>query len=486
MTTMHRFNLRQFWRRIQIVSLCTGVSIGISYSLALAEDSPKLPDRVSERVKKTALPQDKQPNDKADEKRKSERKDEKVDKNGKDETGENDENGKKNREPFPPPMWAEATLNLSDCLAIAREKNPAVQAAMASMRASELGSRSLDNLNTFAARLTPDLPFRQQQSQRGISLAHAEVCKVQSEIIYDVTRLYYTFVYARQQEKPTTEIIEQMEVFYDIADELLKSGAQQDLNQFTLFRMEDAISEIRKARITARNGQERSLAALKEAMGVPQNLSFLPRDAELPIMAGSVTAEQVQVFAVSRRPEMAQAAAGVDAFRLEVCAQNAVQYRQRVQTLASGSDLHSRMVPAPLRNGEYRPGAIPPEMPGILVGKREDRVARAQAHSSKQESVYEKVQNLVSLEAQNGYLNWQAATDRMKLATQRYESSQKMVKLSRDNAQVLRKYDVLIVNEALAAKAQAEYLEAAHQLILALVTLERVTAGGVRPDFPSK
>lgn len=393
---------------------------------------------------------------------------------------------KKEKEKFGPAVTSDVKLGLGECIAIAMERQPNLRASYASLRATELGSRSLSTLGPIARMLSPDLPFRRQQADRGLTIGQADVVKVQSETVYDVTRLYYTFVYARQQEITATDIIDQMDVFYDIAKELVEQGAQPDLNQFSLFRMEDAIAEVKKPRITARTGQLKSLAALKEAMGVEQSYSFIPKDLEMPLMGGEVTQDQVTSFAMSRRPELILASAGVDAFRLEICAQNAVTRRQKVPTLASGSDLHARSVPAPHRNGEYRPGALAPEMPANLVGSREDRVARAREYSNRQETVLEKTRNLVELEATNAYLDWYASAERLKLAKTRFESSQKMVDLSRKSAPNIRKYDQLILNEALAAKSQAEYLEAVYENIKALATLERVTTGGVKPDFPQK
>jgi outer membrane protein TolC len=393
---------------------------------------------------------------------------------------------KKDREKPGPAVVSDTTLSLQDCIAIAMEKQPNIRAAYASLRATEIGTRSLTKLGPLAKILSPDLPYRKMQAERGGTIGQADVLKVQQEAVYDVTRLYYTFIYARQQENTATEIIEQMEVFYDIAKELVEQGAQPNLNQFSLFRMEDAIAEVKSPRVTARTGQRKALAALKEAMGVEQSFSFVPRDLEMPLMGGEVTEEQVVSFALSRRPEMVLASAGVDAFRLEVCAQNAIPRRQKVPTLAFASDLHSRSVPSAHRNGEYRPGALSPEMPPNLVGSREDRVARAREYSNRQESVLEKTRNLVELEATNSYLDWLASVERLKIAKARFESSLKMIDLSRKSAPNIRDYGQLIINEGLAAKAQADFLEAVYENIKALATLDRVTAGGVKPDFPQK
>lgn len=392
----------------------------------------------------------------------------------------------KKPEKLGPVVTSDRTLNLHECLAVALERQPNIKASLATLRATEVGGRSLSNLSRLARLFTPDLCYRQQQAAKGLTTAQADILKVQYETIYDVTRLYYTFIYARQQEATATDIIDQMETYLDIARDLVKQGVDPaNLNQVTLFRMEDAIAEIKKPRITARNGQLLALAALKEAMGVEQAFSFVPRDTELPIMGGDVTQEQVTGFAMSRRPELTLAAAGLDAFRLEVCAQASHTRRQRVATLASGADLHARFVPGPVRNGEYRPGALAPELPVYLVGSREDRVARAVEFSSRQETVLEKTQNLVELEATNSYLIWKSSVERFDLAKNRFDGAQRVLKTIRANAANI-KYDQLILNEALAAKSQAEYLEAAFENIKALATLERVTTGGIRPNFPQK
>ena len=59
--------------------------------------------------------------------------------------------------------------------------------------------------------LRPDLPFRRQQAQRGLAVGTADVLKAQQENVYDVSRMYYTYVYATQQEQTASEIVEQME-----------------------------------------------------------------------------------------------------------------------------------------------------------------------------------------------------------------------------------------------------------------------------------
>jgi outer membrane protein TolC len=380
-------------------------------------------------------------------------------------------------------------IGLAASLAIGFENAPTIKAAQASLASSTAGYLALQNFHRGLDLLRPDLPIRRQQAQRGISVGTADVLKAQQENVYDISRLYYTYVYATQQEYTATEIVEQMENFYEIANEILRSGAagpNAKINQFTLYALEDAIGEIRRLRERATLGRKQALFAWKEAMGVGPEREIYPADKELPLMGGHVTQEQVVEFALSRRAELVQAAAAVDVSRLEICAQDRVRNGTSLNTFAAGSDLHSRNMPAPVRNGEYRPGAVAPEMPTTLVGKRSDRVARAYELAKHQEAVYEKAVGLIRLEAINAFLYWQSAVERVKEAKVRFDRGQKILEESRKAAAAKPDPELLVRNEALAGKAQAEYVEAVQKQIEALIALEKVTGGAVVPTFPGR
>ncbi len=391
--------------------------------------------------------------------------------------------------PPPPQPPAGPTLSLGECLAIALERSPEVKAAQYSLNAALAGRQALGNLPFYAPLLSRDIPVRRQQADRGVAIAAAEVDRVRHDVIYDVTRMYYTYVYAAQQEKTANDVIEQMEVYYKVAEEIVKSGVRDPklkVDNFTLYALRNRITDVKLLQIKAETGRKQALDALKEAMGVEESFPFVPRDTELPLMGGSVTKEQVIALALGHRAEIVQAAAGAEAFRLEVCAQDKAR-GLKVPTLAAGSDLHSRQVPMAVRtDAEYRPGAIPPEMPPGLVGRKDDRVARAWEYSHRQGAVTEQVANLVRLEAANAFLNWEAATRRADEAKRRYELARRMVEESRAAAATRQDPELLFNNEALAGKAQADYVEAVYEQLKALANLERVTAGQVCPAFPGR
>jgi hypothetical protein len=169
-----------------------------------------------------------------------------------------------------------------------------------------------------------------------------------------------------------------------------------------------------------------------------------------------------------------------------VSAQKKLTHERRVNTFASGSDLHARPLPQPVRNGDYRPGAIAPEMPTEIVGKVDERVARMCEHARHAEAVYEKSVNLVRLEAINAFLTWEQAVKRVADARDRHKRQQDLVEKARAASVTKMDPELLIQQESLASKAQARYVEAVYEQILALIALEKVTGGGIVPAFPQR
>ncbi len=460
---------------------CRWVTIGCALLVAAGGalgQSPILPHLPEEGRVKLALRKPK--DDKA--------KDEKDGKDGKEEKPKEDEDKDKR------PAWKAwqptgHPLTLGECLVIGQERQPTITAATASLAAAERGYVALIGLRRVYEILSPDVPVRKLQSQRGLCAAAAEVVKVRQENTYDICRLYFTYVYATQQEQTAAEIVETLEVFYDIAKEFLNlpvPDPKVKVNEFTLGDTDAVISEVRDLREEASTGRKKAYYALKEAMAVPREFAFVPADKELPLMGGTVDQDTVVNLALSRRAELVQAAVLVDVTRLEVCAQSKLDRRVKTSTFASGTDLHARFIPAPVRNGEYRPGAISPEMPTEIVGSVTDRVDRTTQHLRVHEAAYQKVQGLVQLEAINAHLNWEQAVKKVKDSREAHERAQNLVEKARSAVQTNQNPELRVRTESLASKAQAKYVKAVHELVLSLIALERVTAGGVVPAFKQR
>lgn len=403
------------------------------------------------------------------------------------------EAGKQPEKPAPPTwtVWQPPgrPVTLTECLRIAGMRRPSVIAAQYSLAASERGYLALMNIHRALDLLSPDIPFRRRQAERGIAAAAAEVQKAMQEGVYDTTRTYFEYVRATQQERTAADIVEQLELFYRVAENMLNEGVKvpgMKLDRFTLAALEAVIVKVRQLREKASTGRKLAVAALAQAIGSDAGEQLYPVATKLPVMGGTVTQEQVVGYALAARPELIQVAVLVDVTRLEVCAQNAIARRNSVPTFATGTDLHSRVVPAAVRNGEYRPGSVSPEMPATLVGKREDRVARAVLYSQRQDEVYREAVNLVRLDAINAYLNWKSTAERMEQAEQWFERGKRLAEDSRKAAATKQDPELLVRNEALAGEAQAAYVEAVYEHLKALMALERVTAGQVTAGFEGR
>lgn len=387
-------------------------------------------------------------------------------------------------------------LTLGECIAIAVERSPKLRAERASLAASESGYQALLKFGTVGTIISPDLDIRKQQAQRGLAAAAASYQKVHNDLVYDVTRLYYTAVYAKQQDGLATSVVDYLETMVKLvrvildtttdAKELQASG----LNEGKWLTMRMGLAQAQEMQTTARIGRQQAMAALRQVMAVDESCSsFRPKDIELPLMdqAAPITKNKVVELALNQRPELALAAAGLDVFRLEVYAQGKLPFRRVVPTFASGADIHSKDIPQAIRTAkEYRPGGISPEMPTQLVGSKFDRVCRAMNFSEKADAIYQDARSLVTLDAENAYYEFELATRKLQFATQKFTDGKDLQKRTLAMAESVKQKDVLVQAYIVAVKAQADYVEAVYQHLLSLAALERITAGGICPAFPGR
>ena len=402
--------------------------------------------------------------------------------------------------PLPAPAPVEAPksdggpeLSLGECVTIALQRQPALRAVLESTAAVEAGYKALINTGTAATLVSPDLDVRKQQAMRGRMATSAEYQKLHNEVVQDVTRLYYTAVYAQQQHELATRFVARLDTLIQITDEYLKTAPaaelkESGLNTLKLQLMKKGLGDARRLQAEARFGREKALAGLREVMAVDaRTFPFQIKDKALPVMSrNALTRDRVAELALDRRPELVLAAAGVDAFRLEVYAQGKIPFKRVAPTLALGTDIHAKEIPAPNRGTDYRPGGILPEMPPQLVGSKYDRVCRAMAFARRAEALYDKARNLILLEAETAYIDFALASEQLAIATEQFELSKQMQKQARDAAEVTKAKDQLVLVEMQAAQAQSGYFEAVHKYLLALAALERVTAGGIWSDFPER
>jgi hypothetical protein len=182
---------------------------------------------------------------------------------------------------------------------------------------------------------------------------------------------------------------------------------------------------------------------------------------------------------VARRGELVQAGIFAQVTCLEVEAQ-ATSLHPKMATFAAGTDIHARQVPQESHNSEYRPGAVPPEMPTLLAGSRPERVKHAQSLAARAEATAGTARDLIVLEAEDAYLRWEEASRQARQARQAADAGDKLAdEQSKDFASGQKvRVDEVVTARVLAAQARGQYYEFLYRQILALADLERVTAGG--------
>jgi outer membrane protein TolC len=370
-------------------------------------------------------------------------------------------------------------LTLADCLRIARERQPALQAYRASLAAAEDGSQALQNLPRFASLCAKDLPVRKDQACLGIEIAAARLEQAERETTYAVTRTYFAILFARDQRKVANKVVTELNDALENAKRLVKGGAKKP-TQNDVERTEVYLGLAQLKMEEAETGAARAMAGLREAMGVEPGFAFEISGDQLPEPGVKVNKQEIISQALSRRAELTQARLSAQVANLEVDAQGRSRKKQ-LRTFGQGSDIHANTIPQGVMDDEYRPGAVGLEMPVSLAGKRSDRQARAEDFSARAAAVVDKARNLITLEAEDAYLKWQQNSANAARARDAADRGDKLAERIREDFKALGEavdYKEVLEAVVLASQARAQYNEAKFRLIVALAALERITGGG--------
>ena len=375
------------------------------------------------------------------------------------------------------PAEAAPPLGLAECLALAHDKQPRIAVQRAALAAAEDGRRALDALG-LAAALDAEIPVRRRQACLGVQAAQAALDQAEHDADYSVTHAYFTVLYAREQERVTADTVERLTATRDQAKTALDNGAK-DVSNSDVQKASAYVHLAEVRRTQATQGVKRALAALGEAIGLgPDACPNVPA-APLPEPEARPNRDEVVALALARQGELIQAGILVEVTCLEVDAQGASMH-QRMDTFAIGSDVHSGPVAPELPDPNYRPGAVPPEMPAQLVGPRPERMRHARSLNARAAAAADATRNLVALGAQDAFLRWEEAATAAEQARAAADAGDELAKgLDTDfKTHVISKVEDVTSARVLAAQAQSQYIDLRYQEILALADLERITAGG--------
>jgi outer membrane protein TolC len=394
---------------------------------------------------------------------------------------------------MPRPVEVGRRYTLGEAIAIAHQQHPQLGALRASMNAAMIKQRGLGEVKRTASIaapiIIPDYEYRIQQSDLGIQAAMAEYGQAQHEVTYAVIRCYYTVVYAREQSKVAKDLVDQLEVNLENVKRIVsgKEGGIPGISKNTESELVLMVGRVRNQLILAETGTDRARAALREAMGLDPTERVDVVDQALPeIMANQIKRETVIAHATTRRGEIFLARIGADVTRLEACAQWARRFDIMANTFAAGADIHTRQVPQAEREPDYKPGAIAPEMPTRLLGKRETRAATASLYADRAEEAARQARSMVGLEAEVGFSRWDQARRNVESARPVAKEAREFIARLREAAGGKQTRETLLINEVSANQQIAAFNEALYDQIVALANLERITAGGVRGKFAGR
>jgi outer membrane protein TolC len=368
------------------------------------------------------------------------------------------------------------TLDLAACLGLALQRQPRVSAARASLAAAEDAKRALDALHVPSI-LDPEIPVRRRQACLGVSAAVARLEQVERETVYAVTRTYFTVVFAREQERVARRVVGQLSATNEAARKRLENEAR-DANSGDVDRSLVYLRLAQTQQSKAATGVRRALIALREAIGAGPECRLDIPDDRLPEPDVRVNRDEIVAAALTRRAELAAAGVFVETSCLEVEAQASSLHR-RLETFAAGADIHARPVPQGEHNDDYRPGAIAPEMPGMLAGSRPERIKHAQSLYVRAGAVAEVTRNLITLEAEDAFLRWEEASQQVLAAREAADAGDRLAQgLNKDfTARLKVRVEDVINGWVLASQARSRYNESLYHEILALADLERISAG---------
>jgi outer membrane protein TolC len=374
------------------------------------------------------------------------------------------------------PTMTVSKVTLAECLAMASHQQPRVATARASLAVAEDAYRAIEALRLLNC-LDPEIGVRRRQACLGLTAASANLERTERETAFAVTRAYVTVLFAREQERVARTVIERLSKLGEVGQRMVDAGS----NKVTSYDVKRSAIYVRLAesqRIQAEQGAERALGALREAIGVGCGvmLDVVPGLWTEPLQR--LCREDIVALALGHRGELVQASVFVDVTCLEVEAQGTCCMPKRMDTFAASVDIHALAVAQEINGNEYRPGAIPPEMPVSLAGARPERMRRAQDLNCRARAALDVIRGLIVLDAEDAFLRWEQASRQVAELSQAVSASDKLADdLASDFNSGLSKMDEVTNSRVLAAQTRGQYNEALHKEFLALADLERATGG---------
>jgi hypothetical protein len=384
------------------------------------------------------------------------------------------------------PAAAPRVFDMATARATAVECQPSVIAARASLAGAQLKAEAVDRIK-LGALIARDVPVRKKQAALGVSIAAAAVQTAECDARNAATYSYLAVLFAREQTKTAADGKVRLNDLKDLIKTAAEKGRRDVFKDEQLALVDSFLTLLDGRGEEATQGEQRALAALREALGLGPDCPIDVVGTKLPDVQTKVERDVIVQLALSRRGEVIQAANAERVFCLEVDAQGRILFSP-ARTFASGGDIHSTPLGVGQFDPDYRPGPLAPEMSVTLTGSRRSRQEQAGAYHDRAEAVSEKTRNLIGLEAADSYLRWKQfdesapKLEKAAVGLEEYSNDLSKNKFNPDKVGYPGVDD--LVNTGLRTTLiRADANLARFRRLTALANLERVTGGGFDAGF---
>ncbi|MBY0227843.1 MAG: hypothetical protein K2W96_01050 [Gemmataceae bacterium] len=371
-----------------------------------------------------------------------------------------------------------APLSLDDAVRSALDERPKVKAARLMVVQREAQASEAARLAHLLHLVRRDLPVRREQATLGLAIAQASLEAQEADVRYAVSRTFVSLLFARAARRIAKQVEERVGQ-YQAALALVKPPLPALLDPFVKEAAGVPATQAEGRVIEAEKAVALAMAALKQAMGREASATLVIRSRVLPRLSPEVpSSEETIRLAKERSTDLRRLALLERIHALEADAQERIPLPRSTDTFAAGGDLHSTSTP-PEGMDEYRPAPIVPEMPVKLSGSKSARVQAARLYAAKATEVRIGAERLIELRAT-------AAWETIREKRRKLEAVEKRVGDRAERAEKALAAPpgagraALLQEGILALLALADVEAARFEHLIALMDLERLTAGAFR------
>lgn len=156
-----------------------------------------------------------------------------------------------------------------------------------------------------------------KQASSGIKAAKEEVRRTDLQVIYDVKRMYYGTVLARELYKIARDALSRLEVTLELTENLYKRGSGR-VKKTDYLRNKTIVEALRSAVASLKSNKEVARSALVNTMGLEWNTGIELSDTEIPYAPYDVDLAALVSDSYMFNPDWAKLEAGLEAAEAKI------------------------------------------------------------------------------------------------------------------------------------------------------------------------